>query len=151
MARYNLALQLTESGQHEEAADILESDAALFAQMQEPWTQLRLLCIRGKIAAARGELPDARRLFEEARAGFIDQGVGFDVAIVSMELAFLHLRTGDLAAVKALAEEMVPLFQAQDVSHRRAGRGSCVLSEARPRESGAALHAPPSMGGGGHA
>lgn len=134
MARYNLALQLTESGQHEEAAGILETDAALFAQMQEPWAQLRLLCIRGKIAAARGELPDARRLFEEARAGFIDQGVGFDVAIVSMELAVLHLRTGDLAAVKTLAEEMVPLFQAQDV-HREAMAALLLFQKATQQEA----------------
>ncbi|MES1245610.1 MAG: hypothetical protein ABUT39_28650 [Acidobacteriota bacterium] len=115
MARYNLALQLTEVGQHEEAAGILESDAALFAQMKEPWAQLRLLGIRGKIAAARGDLPAARCLFEQARAGFIDQGIGFDAAIVSVELALLHLRTGELAAVKELAEEILRIFQAQDV------------------------------------
>lgn len=134
MARYNLALQLTEIGQHEEAAGILENDAALFAQMQEPWTQLRLLCIRGKISAARGELLDARRLFEEARTGFIGQGIGFDAAIVSVELALLHLRTGELSAVKALAEEMVQLFQSQDV-HRETTAALLLFQKAVQQES----------------
>jgi tetratricopeptide (TPR) repeat protein len=134
MARYNLALQLTESGQHEEAAGILESDAALFAQMQEPWVQLRLLWIRAKIATGRGELPAARRLFEEARAGFIAQGIGFDAAIVSVELALLHLRTGELAAVKTLAEEIVPIFQAQDV-HREATAALLLFQKAVDQEA----------------
>jgi tetratricopeptide (TPR) repeat protein len=134
MARYNLALQLTEIGQHEEAAGILESDATLFARMQEPWTQLRLLCIRGKIAAARGDQPAALRLFEEARAGFIAGGIGFDAAIVSMELALLHLRAGELAAVKALAEEIVEIFKAQDV-HREVTAALLLFQKASQREA----------------
>jgi tetratricopeptide (TPR) repeat protein len=134
MARYNLALQLTEIGQHEEAAGILESDAALFTQMQEPWTQLRLLGIHGKIAVARGELLAARHLFEEARTGFIAQGIGFDAAIVSMELALLHLRTGELPAVKVLAEEMVQLFQAQDV-HRETTAALLLFEKAVQQEA----------------
>jgi hypothetical protein len=117
MARYNLALQLAERGELDEAAGILESDAERFARMPEPWAQLRLLCVRGKIAAAGGDLLAARDLFEEARTGFIQQGIAFDAAIVSVELALVHLRIGDTTAVKGLAEEIVEVFQAQDV-HR---------------------------------
>jgi tetratricopeptide (TPR) repeat protein len=134
MARYNLALQLTENGQPEEAAGILESDADLFAQMREPWAQLRLLCIRGKIAAMRGDLPGARSLFEEARSGFIQEGIAFDAAIVSVELALVHLRTGDLPAVRALAEEIVLAFQAQDV-HREVMAALLLFQQAARQEA----------------
>lgn len=134
MARYNLALQLTERGETEEAAGILESDADLFAQMREPWAQLRLLCIRAKIAMARGDLAAARSLFEEAKSGFILEGIAFDAAIVSVELALIHLRTGDLAAVTALAEEIVQVFQAQDV-HREVMAALLLFQEAGRRKA----------------
>jgi tetratricopeptide (TPR) repeat protein len=134
MARYNLALQLIENGQHEEAAGILESDADLFAQMREPWAQLRLLCVRGKIAAVRGDLPGARSLLAEARSGFIEAGIGFDAAIVSVELALIHLRSGDLPAVRELAEEIVLLFQAQDV-HREVMAALLLFQQAARREA----------------
>lgn len=134
MARYNLALQLTERGEHEEAAGILESDAEVFAKMPEPWVQLRLLCVRGKIAASRGDLAAARSFFEEARAGFIEGGIAFDAAIVSVELALIHLRTGNPAAVKGLAEEIVRIFQAQDV-HREAAAALLLFQEAVRQEA----------------
>jgi tetratricopeptide (TPR) repeat protein len=134
MARYNLALQLTEHGELEEAAGILESDADLLAKMPEPWAQLRLLWIRAKIAAVRGELPEARRLFEEARSGFIGEGIGFDAAVVSVELALIHLRTGDPAAVKELAEEIVGIFQSQDV-HREVMAALLLFQKAVQQEA----------------
>jgi tetratricopeptide (TPR) repeat protein len=134
MARYNLALQLSERGEHGEAADILESDAEQLAQMPEPWVQLRLFCVRAKIAVARGDLAAARSLFEEARSGFIHEGIAFDAAIVSVELALVHLRTGNLAAVKVLAEEIVAVFQAQDV-HREVMAALLLFREAARREA----------------
>lgn len=134
MGRYNLALQLTERGEHDEAAEILESDAEQFAQMPEPWVQLRLLCVRAKIAVARGDLDAALDLFEEARTGFIHEGISFDAAIVSVELAMIHLRTGNLAAVKGLAGEIVAVFQAQDV-HREVMAALLLFDEAARREA----------------
>lgn len=53
-AQYNLALQLAEAGSFQDAAGVLETHAALFEQIQEPWLQLRLLCVRAKIADSRG-------------------------------------------------------------------------------------------------
>ena len=50
-----------------------------------------------------------------------------------MELALLHLRAGDLSAVKALAEEIVPLFQAQDV-HREATAALLLFQKAVQQE-----------------
>jgi tetratricopeptide (TPR) repeat protein len=134
VARYNLALQLADAGNYEDAALILETEAALFAQVQEPWLQLRLLCVRAKITDARGDRDTALALFLEAREGFIPLGIGFDVAIVSMELALLHLRAGNTAAVKALAEEMAPLFQAQDV-HREAMAALLLFQQAVQQET----------------
>ncbi|HEX3557122.1 MAG TPA: hypothetical protein VIA62_28180 [Thermoanaerobaculia bacterium] len=89
-------------------------------EFPEDWTQLRLTWLRGKIAARRGESDAAERFFLEARDGFMAAGHGYDAAMVAIEdLALLYLREGRTADVKRLAEEILPVFQAQDV-HREA-------------------------------
>lgn len=40
--RYNLALFLVESGESEQAAEVLDADAGLYKRYPEPWLQLRL-------------------------------------------------------------------------------------------------------------
>lgn len=113
---YNLALQLVEAGRFTEASMLLEEDASLFGRVQEDWLQLRLLWLRGDIEAGQGHLGAAEQAYLETRDGFIAQGNGYDAAIVSLDLAILYLRQERTADVRRLADEMLPIFQAQDVS-----------------------------------
>lgn len=126
---YNLAFYLTEAGRFDEAAELLELDEALFRQFPEPWTQLRLLWLRGDIAAGQGDLATAEKNYVETRDGFIAQGLGYDAAIVSLDLAALCLRQGRTSDVRRIAEEMIPLFQAQDV-HRETLAALALFQEA---------------------
>jgi tetratricopeptide (TPR) repeat protein len=133
-ARYNLARYLTEDGRCDEAADILSIDEDLHRKFPEAWTQLRLTWLRGKIAAGRGESDAAEKAFLEARDGFIAEGIGYDAAMVTVEdLALLYLREGRTADVKRLAEEILPIFQAQDV-HREAVAALRLFQEAARQE-----------------
>src|SRR5579885_550717 len=94
-ARYNLARYLTEAGNFREASDILATEADLFQKFPEPWTQRRVLWLRGKILAGQGDPAAAERAFIEVRDGFIQEGHGYDAAMVSVEdLAPLYLRSG---------------------------------------------------------
>jgi tetratricopeptide (TPR) repeat protein len=127
--RYNLALFLVDSGEPGQAEQVLEEDADLYKRYQEPWLQLRLTGLRGKIAAARGDFATAETAFLEMRDGFLEQGIGFDAAIVSMDLALLYLRQGRTAELKALAREMLPIFRSQDV-HREAVAALVLFQEA---------------------
>jgi tetratricopeptide (TPR) repeat protein len=114
--RYNLARFLTESGQYREATAILEADEELHREFPEPWTQLRLVWLRGKIEAGRGDEAAAEQCFLAARAGFLGQRNAYDAAMVSLEdLAVLYLRQGRTAEVRQLAEEMVAVFQEQNL------------------------------------
>jgi hypothetical protein len=126
---YNLTCYLVEAGQFEEAADLLEEDADLYRRMEASWLQLRLLWLRGDIAAGRGDLAAAEKAYLETRDGFAAQGIGYDAAIVSLYLAAIYLRQGRTADVRRLAEEMIPLFQAQDV-HREALAALALFQEA---------------------
>jgi tetratricopeptide (TPR) repeat protein len=133
-ARYNLARYLTEDGRYDEAADILSVDEDLYREFPEAWTQLRLTWLRGKIAAGRGEIDAAEKAFLEARDGFIAGGIGYDAAMVAIEdLALLYLREGRTADVKRLAEEIIPIFQSQDV-HREAVAALRLFQEAARQE-----------------
>jgi tetratricopeptide (TPR) repeat protein len=126
---YNLAFYLTEAKRFEEAAEVLEWNEPLFRPFPEPWTQLRLLWLRGDIAMGLGDLVEAERAYTRTRDGFVSQGIGYDAAMVSLDLAVLYLRQGRTGDVRRLAEEMIPLFQAQDV-HREAIAALALFQEA---------------------
>jgi tetratricopeptide (TPR) repeat protein len=133
VGRHNLALYLAEAGRFTQAAGLMAADEELYRRHPEPWTQLRLSWLRGKIAAGLGETAEAERFFRETRDGFVRQGNGYDAAMASLDLALLYLKEGRTAAVLPLAEEMVTLFQAQDV-HREALAAVLLFQEAARRE-----------------
>jgi len=114
-AHYNLAFYLVAAGRLDEAADQLEADEPLYRRFPEPWAQLRLLWLQGDIAAGRGDLVTAEQLYRQTREGFIAHRMGYDAAMVSLDLAILYLRDERLVDVQQLAEEMLPIFQAQNV------------------------------------
>lgn len=133
-ARYNLARYLTEDGQYYEASDMLVVDEELYREFPEPWTQLRLAWLRGKVAAGLGQSDEAERIFLDVRDGFITQGIGYDAAMVSIEdLALLYLREGRVKDIKRLAEEIYPIFEAQDI-HREAAAALMLFQEAARQE-----------------
>jgi tetratricopeptide (TPR) repeat protein len=126
---YNLAFYLTAAGRFEEAAEVLEWNEALFRRFPEPWTQLRLLWLRGDIDLGLGHLAAAEQAYAGTRDGFIAQGIGYDAAMVSLDLAVLYLRQGRTGDVRRIAEEMIPLFQSQDV-HPEAMAALALFQEA---------------------
>jgi tetratricopeptide (TPR) repeat protein len=130
---YNLALQLLQAGRLDEAADLLELDEDLYQQAQEPSLHLRLLWLRGDIAAGRGDLGTAEHAYVETRSGFVSLGLSYDAAIVSLDLAVLYLRQGRSDDVRRLAEEMLPIFGAQDV-HREALAALVLFREAAQQD-----------------
>lgn len=117
--RHNLSIYLCEEGRYQEAAEALEQDEEMYTHFPEPFTQLRLLWLKGKIASGLGQADAAEQAFLEARNGFLHQGIGYDAAMVSLDLALLFARQGRAGDVLRIAEEMHSIFEAQDV-HREA-------------------------------
>jgi tetratricopeptide (TPR) repeat protein len=132
-ARHNLACYLAEAGYSEEAAEVLDENEELYRSFPDPWTQLRVTWLRGDLLAARADEEAAELAYQEALQGFIERGIGYDAALVAMDLALLYLRQGRTSEVKRLAEEMIPIFQAQDV-HREALGALRLFQEAARRE-----------------
>lgn len=132
-ARYNLAYFHLLSGNPEQAAEILEADAPLYLDQSEPGFVLRRLWLQGNIAEARGAFEIAAQAYREAREGFLRLRIGYDAAMVSLDLAILFLNRGRMAEVRALAEEMFPIFESQDV-HREALAALMLFREAARHE-----------------
>ncbi len=118
-ARHNLCRNLTAAGEFEEALAIFREDEGLFRRHGQSLDRLRRRWVLGQIAAGLGRTRQAERAFHEVQTAFLERGMGLLAASIAMDLAELHLRAGRTAKVRELAEQMVPIFAAQDV-HREA-------------------------------
>lgn len=118
-ARHNLASTLTDLGRCREAAALLEENRELYRRFDDFSTRLRRRWLEGRLAACRDDAEAAEAAFREVRQGFIDHGIGYDAALVCLDLALLFAARGRSAEVRALAEEMLPIFRSRDV-HREA-------------------------------
>lgn len=132
-ARHNLAVYLCEAGKYQAAAEAVREDQALYAQFPDDWTGLRLRWLEGRIALGLEDLEEAEEAFSETRAGFIEAGSGYDAALVSLDLALLYVGQGRTDEIKRLAEEMLAIFQAEEV-HREALAAVLLFHEAAQRE-----------------
>ena len=133
-ARRLIAIVLVDLDRLAEAIAILDMDEREHRTLNEPLYQIRYSWLRGRIAAARGDLAAAERLFVTTRGTFMQAGIGFDAAMVSLDLALAYLKNGQTAQTKRLAEQIKPLFEAQDM-HREAIAALLLFCEAAEQES----------------
>ncbi len=113
--RINLVVDLCHLERFEEAGTRLDEVQALAERLGEELDLTRVVWLKGKVAAGLGQLSDAQMAFEQARRVFSRRDLVFDYALVSMDLAVLLLKQGRTAEVKSLANEMLRIFQAQNV------------------------------------
>jgi len=128
-ARHNLADSLNDAGRPFEARELVEETRPLWTHHSDPLTDLRRFWLEGKIARSLGEIAEAEHAFLAVRDSFLGQGIGYDAALVSLDLAQLYATEGRTADLKRLAEEIVPVFEAQDV-HREAAAALMLFQDA---------------------
>jgi tetratricopeptide (TPR) repeat protein len=129
MARHNLTWFLNDCGRAEEASRQLARFRHTYRDFSDAWTALRLAWLDGRIAGGLGRLDDAERALREVRRRFLAGGHGYDAALVTLDLAHLHLEKGRSAQVRVLAEELVDLFLSHDI-HRQALAALAVFQKA---------------------
>jgi tetratricopeptide (TPR) repeat protein len=113
--RHNLIDFLNDFGKSSEALQALEDSRSLYAELGKPMHRVRLRWVEGKIARDLSRFDEAEIALSDARAAFVEHRLGFDAALVSLDLAVTYLRQGKTAAVKSLASEMIPIFEAHDI------------------------------------
>ncbi|HXO21361.1 MAG TPA: helix-turn-helix domain-containing protein [Thermoanaerobaculia bacterium] len=132
--RFNLAVNLCHAGRHGEAVPVAAEVRAIAVRLRNEIDMVRVLWLEGRVAAGLGREEVALAALEQARREFADRRMSYDAALVSLELAALHLEQGRTAEVKALACEMEPIFRDQEV-HDAAMAALRLFRDAVERET----------------
>ncbi len=134
MLRVNPAWNLTHLGRYAEAEALLPEIRALTAQLDNELDSLRLRWLEGRVASGLGRTKEALAALSQVRVGFVERGIAYDAALVTLELAVVHLEQGRTPEVKTLARQMAPIFKAQGV-HRGALAALRLFCEAAEKEA----------------
>ena len=111
-----------------------QTSATLAATQGSTLDRLRLTWVEGRIAAGLGDHDQARRLLTDVRQAFLADGNPYEAALATLDLVIPDLEEGNTAAVQALADEMVTVFRAHNVS-REALAALLLFQEAARRET----------------
>lgn len=133
LIRRNLAGMLAEAGRAEEARAMLPELRRLARERADRPEWLRLLWTEGFVYQRLGHRELAATALAQARDGFAALGLAYDAALVGLELALLHLATGDTAAVRTLGAEMLPVFTSRAI-HREALAALALVRRAMEEE-----------------
>jgi hypothetical protein len=115
-ALHRLALRLaTEGGSAEDALEALGRARRLYGTLGDGPNLARLRHLEGKIAEGQGDRREAEAAFLDARRWCLGQGLGGEAAAVLFDLAILYTREGRVDEIRALAEDLLPIFQAGDL------------------------------------
>lgn len=136
---HNLTSYLDQQELYAQAAERLEQARALAEPLGRRLDLVRLRWLEGRIAGHLGQDELAETCWREAHATFVELGIPYDAALVMLELAALLVCQGRHAEVRALVEEMVSVFEAEEL-HGEAQTALKVLGDAlRARTAGLEL------------
>jgi tetratricopeptide (TPR) repeat protein len=132
--RFNLAVNLCHLNRYQEAEALLPEIRELAVGLRKELDLVRVVWLEGKVAAGVGRSAEAQAAFEQVRQDFTALELSYDCALVSLEMALLHLERGRTTEVRALVEEMVWIFQSQGV-HREALAALQLFRQAAEKET----------------
>lgn len=114
IAVFNRLVALAYLGE-ERASELLPEVHRVYLPEARPTEKLRLRWTEGLIAQNRGDLGPAEAAYRECIDGFVEAGCGIYAALVAMDLAKLLLESGREDEMAALAQQILPILQAQDL------------------------------------
>ncbi|MFY9819941.1 MAG: tetratricopeptide repeat protein [Thermoanaerobaculia bacterium] len=107
-ATHNFIWFLNESGRAGDAAASLQSARRLYRQAGDRQHLGRLRWLEGKLAPG---LDGAEGALSEARDELAREGLSYEAALAAMDLALLYAGESKGAAMRRLADQMLPLFR----------------------------------------
>lgn len=128
-ANLNLALFLFEAGLHSQAAEALAGARAPSRRFPDPYTQLRILWLEGRLAEAAGNWEEAESTLLGVRKDLVLMNQGYDAAKVSLDLGLLYMRQHRTNELMQVADDLRRLFTAEEVQ-REAQAAFLVFQEA---------------------
>jgi transcriptional regulator with XRE-family HTH domain len=116
---FTLTLNACHLERYQAAERLLPRVEALAVDLRTELDGVRTSWLRGRTLAGLGRREEALAGLAEVRRYFLGKKMAFDFALVSLELATLHLEQGRARLVKEIAEEMVWIFKGEKV-HKEA-------------------------------
>ena len=132
-AMHNITSFLIETGRWQEGVRYLEMARPLHALHSDPVFSFKIRWLEGKIAEQSNDLAAAEAAFLESRQGFETEQRPYISAMVSLDLAALHLRQGRSRETRHLVQEILTTFRALQI-RREAIATLLVLQRAVERE-----------------
>jgi transcriptional regulator with XRE-family HTH domain/tetratricopeptide (TPR) repeat protein len=112
---HNLLLVLCQLGHYAEAEAGLPELQARSLDLGNDLDRLRTRWVTARVWAGRGRRGEAAAELDEVREEFAQRRIAYDTALVSLELAILHLEDGRGGEARALAGPMLWIFDALEV------------------------------------
>jgi hypothetical protein len=134
---HDLVVNLAGLGRLQEARQQLNNVRKLAERLGGERDLARVVWLTGRVAAGFGEVLEAQSCFEQARNDFRGAGLSYDYALVSIDLSAILLERGETRRVRAIADEMLVIFQTQRV-HQEALKAILIFCEAARREAATA-------------
>jgi transcriptional regulator with XRE-family HTH domain len=134
---HDLVVNLAGLGRLQEARQQLNNVRKLAERLGGERDLARVVWLTGLVAAGFGEVLEAQCCFEQARNDFRGAGLSYDYALVSIDLSAILLERGETRNVRAIADEMLVIFQTQQV-HQEALKAILIFCEAARREAATA-------------
>jgi tetratricopeptide (TPR) repeat protein len=131
---HNLVDALSKAGFFEEAAALLPEVQALGEKGEaSPLDRIRTTWVEARIAAGLNDHARAYSLFDEVRRVFGEHALVLDAGLATLELATLYAEEGKHDLVQAIASDLLPLFQVQNLPREAVITLSlfCKAAEAR--------------------
>ncbi len=113
--RFNLCVNLCHHHRHEEAQALLPEVRKLGIALRKELHLVRVTWLRAKIDAGLGRQDQAEHGFEQVRREFKKRNMAYDYALASLELSELWLSQRRFAEVRSLTEDMIWIFESEDI------------------------------------
>ncbi len=134
VVRFNLLRNLCHLQRFAETQMLLREVRALAERLGQDLDLLRTLWLEGWVAAGLGRRQEAIASLEQVSRDLTQRNIPFDAALASLELAALYLEEGRTTEVRQLAEELLPIFKAQEI-YREALAAVTLFAQAARKET----------------
>jgi tetratricopeptide (TPR) repeat protein len=132
--RFETAKAFCALERYEETAALVPGVRELAERLGNKLDIVRVGWLAARVDAGQGRREEAIAGLEQVRRELTDRPIPYDAALSSLELSVLYLQDGRTGAVKALAQEMGPIFKSQGMAHEALASLS-VFFEAAQKET----------------